>query len=83
MSAHETMKEQVMALFASTPNGRLRPRDVEKGVGGPFRGSSSLFADVLKDLIDEGRLVYTYRDPCSFIEVPCTDDDGNSVLRPR
>jgi len=25
---------------------------------------------VLKDLVDEGELVYAYRDPCSYVESP-------------
>ncbi len=79
MSAHETMREKVMALINSTQNRRLRPRDLEKEVGEPFRGSGSIFAEVLRGLIDEGALVYTYRDPCSFLEVPCTDDQGTAV----
>ncbi|MBT3222019.1 MAG: hypothetical protein HN348_23345 [Proteobacteria bacterium] len=78
MSTHKEMKEKMMALISSAPNQRLRPRDMKKAIGELFRSSRLTFSEVLKNLIDEGALIYTYRDPCSFIEVP--DEQGNATL---
>jgi hypothetical protein len=51
---------------------------VEKIITHEFKTSRSLADDVLKDLIEEGELVYTYRDPCSYVEFPCNGCQGGA-----
>jgi hypothetical protein len=59
-----------MELIVSARDQRLRPRDLENTIRREFKTSRSLAHDVLKDLVEEGDLVYAYRDPCSYVEFP-------------
>ena len=83
MTLHDNMKKRTMELIVSAKDQRLRPREVEKIITHEFKTSRSSAHDVLKDLVEEGELVYAYRDPCSYVEFPCNGcQDGHQAARP-
>ncbi len=83
MTEHEQMKEKLLDLVASSPNQRLRPIDAEQIVAQEFDLSTSAINEVVKGLVEDGELVYTYRDPCSYLEIPCNGcDGGHRAARP-
>lgn len=83
MTEHEQMKDKLLDLVASSPNQRLRPIDAEQVVAKEFDMSTSAINEVVKELVEDGDLVYTYRDPCSYLEIPCNGcDGGHRAARP-
>ena len=73
MSQSEQIRKEIMEMVTTAKNRRLRPysmvRTVSNNLGVPiFRVKK-----VLEDLLKERKLVFTYRDPCSFIEIPIND----------
>ncbi len=61
-----------MELIASSSNQRLRPNEVKQLLAREFDISTAAVKAVFKQLVDGGDLVYSYRDPCSYLEIPCT-----------
>ncbi len=83
MTEHELMRERLMELIASSSNQRLRPNDAKQVVSQEFAVSASTINEVLKELVEDGDLVYTYRDPCSYVEIPCNGcEGGHRAARP-
>lgn len=79
MTPNDNVKKRIMDLIASAKDQRLRPRDVEKTVAGEVRISVSSAKDALNDLVEQGELVYAYRDPCSYVEFPCNGCQGGHI----
>jgi len=76
----DKMRARIMAVAEAAPQRRLRPRDLRKEVEKAIPDSPSFFGEVLRSLVAEGALFYSYRDPCSYLEIPCHDADGNISL---
>ena len=66
---NQRVKEAILGSLSAASDQRLRPHDVERALSHKFRLSTHTIHQVVKDLVEEGKLVYTYRDPCSYIEV--------------
>ena len=63
------LEDDVVAMVREARNGRLRPHVVVNTIAhraGVSRATAKL---TMVGLISRGRLVYTYRDPCSFVEL--------------
>jgi hypothetical protein len=73
MSALEEIKERTMEAVWKAPNQRIRPIDLKRKLEEERSLIPVAIRDVLKELIGEGKLVYTYRDPCSYVEIPITE----------
>jgi hypothetical protein len=73
MNALAEMKERTMEAIWEAPNQRLRPIDLKRKLEEKHSLVPVAIRDVLKELIGEGKLVYTYRDPCSYVEIPATE----------
>lgn len=65
----DRLKEEIVALISAAPNQRLRPHEVGKGLAHKLEISRHTVREAIRTLTVEGRLVFTYRDPCSFVEV--------------
>jgi hypothetical protein len=70
MNAHEETKERIMEAVSGAPNKRIRPIDLEKELEQELGLAFSTTKDTVKELVGEGELVFTYRDPCSYVETP-------------
>lgn len=51
----------------------MRPHDIREAIRGSFAVPFSVVNAVLRQLVEREKLVYTYRDPCSYVELPCSD----------
>ena len=80
MTAHEETEERIMDAVCEAPNQRMRPIDLEKKLEQEHGLAISAIKDVLKELVGEGVLVLTYRDPCSFVEIPV--EESHHAARP-
>ena len=80
MNVHEETKERIMVAVCEAADQRIRPIDLERKLVHEHGLAVSAIKDVLKELVDEGDLVFTYRDPCSFVEIPV--EESHHAARP-
>jgi hypothetical protein len=80
MNAHEETKERIMEAVWGAQNQRIRPIDLEKKLEQEHGLAPSTIKGELKELVDEGELVFTYRDPCSYVEIPV--EENHHAARP-
>ncbi len=73
---YDVLKERIMELVANSKEQRLRPIHATQTITRERDASAFEVNAALKDLIEEGELVYSYRDPCSYVEIPCNGCDG-------
>ena len=83
MNEYGMYKERVMELVGSAPSQRIRPSDLTRQLAQESGLSSYVVKEVIKDLVEEENLGYTYRDPCSYVEIPCNGcEGGHQAARP-
>jgi hypothetical protein len=80
MNAREETRERILEAVWEAPNQRIRPVNLEKKLEHEHGLALSAIKDVLKELVDEGELVLTYRDPCSYVEIPF--EESHHAARP-
>ena len=80
MSALGEIKERTVEAVWEAPNQRIRPIDLRRKLEKEHGLVLVAIKDVLKELIGEGKLVYTYRDPCSYVEIPVTESQHATPL---
>jgi len=76
MTGTELLKNKLLDLVASSKNQRLRPSEAKRVLARELDISGLAVHEVVKDLVEEGDLVYSYRDPCSYVEIPCNGCEG-------
>ena len=64
------IKRQIMTLVSEAENQRRRPHELHESLLHSSGVSRSAIQQALNDLVREGNLVFTYRDPCSYVEIP-------------
>ncbi|WP_333652611.1 hypothetical protein [Dissulfurispira sp.] len=69
MEKEEVKKKIYELVEKSTGKKKLKPSDIQKTISAEAGISRDEVKDALKDLIDEGRLIYTYFGG-SFVEIP-------------
>ena len=70
MFVNEDIKERIMNFVGHATDNRMRPIELHrKLLQQPGLGLYTIKL-ACKELVDEGKLVYTYRDPCSYVEIP-------------
>jgi G:T-mismatch repair DNA endonuclease (very short patch repair protein) len=77
MSTYDDVKDRLLQLVVRAKDQRVRPHELEKMVESEFQLSRYTVSEALKDLVREGELVFTYRDPCSYVEFPCNGCIGH------
>ena len=83
MNQYEMHRERVLELVGSAPNQRMRPNDVTRQLVQERGLSAHTVSEIIKDLVEEQDLVYAYRDPCSYVEIPCNGcEGGHQAARP-
>ncbi len=80
MKQREQLAGEIMVMVSSARAQRLRPHEIQKALSAKFSVPLSTVKDVLNELVAGARLVFTYRDPCNYVEIPCTE--VNTGARP-
>jgi hypothetical protein len=70
----ERLKDEILALLSAAPDQRLRPHEVEKGLAHKLGVFIYTVQDAIRVPAEERRLVFTYRDPTSYIEIPAPSE---------
>jgi predicted transcriptional regulator len=68
MTDEVQLKKEIMVCVSGATDHRLRPHDVEKTLSHKLGVSRQMVHQGIKDLVEQGTLAYTYRDPASYIE---------------
>jgi DNA-binding GntR family transcriptional regulator len=68
--ASEHLREAILEMVSAAPEQRLRPHELEKALSHKLEVSRHTVHESVKNLVEEGRLTFTYRDPTSYLEVP-------------
>jgi hypothetical protein len=63
------IKEEILRLVSEASDQRLRPHDLEKTFSHRPNLPLHTVQQAIKDLVEEGKLAYTYRDPTSYLEL--------------
>ncbi len=83
MTEYTVLRERLMDRIASSKNQRVRPTEVKQQLAQEMNLTPSVINEVIKDLVRDGELVYAYRDPCSYVEIPCNGcEGGHRAARP-
>lgn len=77
MNDYDDLKGRIMELVAASKEQRLRPIHAIQTITRERDVSAFQANAALRDLVEDGELVYTYRDPCSYAEIPCNGCDGD------
>jgi hypothetical protein len=75
----DRLKDEIVAVVSAAPNQRLRPHEMEKDLARILGVSIFAVQDAVRTLAEEGRLVFTYRDPCSYVEIPAASGSARSA----
>ena len=67
---YEKIRNNICDIVTHSERMRVRPNELEKAVSHKYGIHRHAVRGILKDLLDEETLVFSYRDPCSFIEIP-------------
>ena len=64
------LKSRILDVVSRAPDRRIRPIDLERTIVGKGDSSKAVLKQALNALVEAAELIYTYRDPCSFLELP-------------
>ncbi len=71
MNEYDVLKKRIMELVTTSKNQRMRPNDAKQTLARELDVSPFSVKKAVRELVEEGDLVYAYRDPCSYLEIPC------------
>lgn len=66
---YQGLKEEILRLVSEASGQRLRPHDLEKTFYHRPGFPVHTVRQAIRELVEEGELAYTYRDPTSYIEL--------------
>ena len=64
------MRQNILSLIAEAKQQRLRPIEVKRMLEARYQYSMFSVQKALEELVHSGDLVFTYRDPCNYVEIP-------------
>jgi hypothetical protein len=70
MSEYERLKSEIIKLVTGASSQRVRPHDLGKISSTNLGVSVHTAQQALHELVREGKLIFTYRDPCTYVETP-------------
>jgi len=73
MSQVKQIREKILEMVKANKNQRRSPYEVIRRLSTEFGVSMFMVRGALNDLIRERKLVFTYRDPFTYVEIPCQD----------
>lgn len=74
----EQIKEKIIEMVETNKDQRRNPRELMRSLNAEFGASPSQVREALNDLIRERKLVFTYRSPYTYVEIPCQERAGRS-----
>ncbi len=80
MDHKDQLAGEIMVMVGSARGQRLRPHEIQKALSMKFSVPLSMVKSALQELVAREKLVFTYRDPCNYVEIPCTE--VNTCARP-
>jgi len=80
MSQTEKIEQKIIEMVNTANDHRQRPHTLVKVLSHELGISTFRVKEVLERLIRERKLVFTYRNHCCYVEIPC--DQGPSGFRP-
>jgi hypothetical protein len=72
MPSHDEIRARILNLVWNASNQRLRPNILEKKIRDEYGVGVHEVRAILNELVEEEALVFTYRDPCSYVEAPAS-----------
>ncbi|MBI5188857.1 MAG: hypothetical protein HZA07_07345 [Nitrospirae bacterium] len=67
----EELKEKIYAfVLAAKGKKKVKPRDIEKGVSAETGAGIDEIKQAMKEMIDVGKLMYSYTGGASSVEIP-------------
>ena len=78
MSQAEQIRKRILELVKVSEGQRRNPNEVMRGLSAEFRVPMYQVREALNDLIRERKLVFTYREPLTYVEIPCKDRASRS-----
>jgi bacterioferritin (cytochrome b1) len=79
MEHSEQMRKRILDLIGEAKEQRLRPIEVKKTLEEKFQYSMFSVQKALKEMVSNGDLVFTYRDPCNYVEIPIDPKGERSI----
>ena len=73
MNNHDEISDRILEIVSSASNQRIRPSVLNKVLREEFGLPLKEIKELLNDLVEENVLVFTYRDPCSYLEIPVVE----------
>lgn len=67
------IKNKILEMVKANKSQRQSPREVIGRLCAESKVSMSLVRAALNDLVNERKLVFTYRGGYTYVEIPCTD----------
>jgi hypothetical protein len=71
MSQTEQIRKRILGMVKATVEQRQGPYEVMSLVTAEYGVSMSTVREALNDLIRAGELIFTYRGPFTYVEIPC------------
>ena len=73
MTQSRQIRKEIMEMVTAAENQRQRPYSLVRIVSSDLGVPIFRVKKVLEDLLKERKLLFTYRDPCSFVEIPLNE----------
>ena len=70
VSEYDRLKEAILEMMSAAPEQRIRPHELERALSHKLDLTRQTVHEAVKNLVEEGRLTFTYRDPTSYLEIP-------------
>ncbi len=65
---YQFIKQKILEVVSAASYRRLRPHELEGTLSHRLAVSRHTVHQAIRELVGEGRLAYTYRDPSSYLE---------------
>ena len=77
MQTGKQIKTRILAIISGASKQRIRPIDLERTLVKEGESSKTEIKRALAELVQERKVVYSYRDPCSFVEIPAVESNSS------
>lgn len=64
------MRSRILNLVAEAKEQRFRPIELKRMLEEKYQYSMFSVQKTLNDMVRNGDLIFTYRDPCNYVEIP-------------
>lgn len=64
------MRNHILDMIADAKEQRFRPIELKRILENKYQYSMFSVQKTLNDMVRNGDLIFTYRDPCNYVEIP-------------